>query len=76
MLLQGQYGGGNQRKTSGTLHLSNVLIEDEGEYVCVTHNALVNSSLESKAATLTVQGETMHSLFPTPCLPPLSALSS
>ncbi|XP_042150824.1 uncharacterized protein LOC112263112 isoform X2 [Oncorhynchus tshawytscha] len=54
--MQGQYGGGNQRKTSGTLHLSNVLIEDEGEYVCVTHNALVNSSLESKAATLTVQG--------------------
>ncbi|XP_064883067.1 peroxidasin-like [Oncorhynchus nerka] len=54
--MQGQYGGGNQRKTSGTLHLSNVLIEDEGEYVCVTHNALVNSSLESKAATLTVRG--------------------
>ncbi|KAK6306587.1 hypothetical protein J4Q44_G00235120 [Coregonus suidteri] len=54
--IQGQYGGGNQRKTSGTLHLSNVLIEDEGEYVCVTHNPLVNTSLESKAATLTVQG--------------------
>ncbi|XP_071259774.1 uncharacterized protein [Salvelinus alpinus] len=54
--IQGQYGGGNQRKTSGTLHLSNVSMEDDGEYVCVTHNALLNTSRESKAATLTVQG--------------------
>ncbi|XP_045562626.1 uncharacterized protein isoform X3 [Salmo salar] len=54
--IQGQYGGGNQRKTSGTLHLSNVSMEDDGEYVCVTHNALLNTSRESKAATLRVQG--------------------
>ncbi|XP_045081667.1 uncharacterized protein LOC121584686 isoform X4 [Coregonus clupeaformis] len=54
--IQGQYGGGNQRKTSGTLHLSNISIEDDGEYVCVTHNPLLNTSRESKAATLTVQG--------------------
>ncbi|KAL0979596.1 hypothetical protein UPYG_G00187060 [Umbra pygmaea] len=58
--IQGQYGGGNQRKTSGTLHLSNVSMEDEGQYICVTTNPLLNTSQKSKAATLTVQGVQPH----------------
>ncbi|KAJ7993998.1 hypothetical protein DPEC_G00261390 [Dallia pectoralis] len=53
--IQGQYGGGNQRKTSGTLHLWNISREDQGEYICVTHNPLLNTSQESIAATLTIQ---------------------
>nr|XP_020453890.1 uncharacterized protein LOC109959113 isoform X2 [Monopterus albus] len=55
-LIQGEYGGGNQKKTSGTLHLFNVTLEDDGMYLCVTHNPLLNISKESKAAKLTVQG--------------------
>lgn len=55
--VQGEYGGGNQKKTSGTLHLFNVTLEDDGMYICVTHNALLNISKRSKPAKLTVQGE-------------------
>ncbi|KAG7481546.1 hypothetical protein MATL_G00068150 [Megalops atlanticus] len=54
--IQGQYGGGSQKKTSGTLHLTNVSKEDEGEYVCVTHNTLLRVHMESDSAKLTVQG--------------------
>lgn len=54
---QGEYGGGHQKKTSGTLHLFNVTLEDEGDYVCVTHNPLLNISKKSRQARLTVQGE-------------------
>lgn len=54
---QGVYGGGNQRKTSSTLHLFNVTLEDDGIYVCVTHNPLLNISKRSRPAKLTVQGE-------------------
>ncbi|XP_054867126.1 mucin-2 [Amphiprion ocellaris] len=54
--IQGEYGGGHQKKTSGTLHLSNVTLEDGGIYVCVTYNALLNISKKSKSAKLTVHG--------------------
>lgn len=54
---QGVYGGGNQRKTSSTLHLFNVTLEDDGIYVCVTHNPLLNISKKSRPAKLTVRGE-------------------
>ncbi|XP_076585965.1 uncharacterized protein LOC143320324 isoform X2 [Chaetodon auriga] len=54
--IQGVYGGGNQKKTSGTLHLFNITLEDDGMYICVTHNPLLNISKRSKAAKLTVQG--------------------
>ncbi|KAI4820595.1 hypothetical protein KUCAC02_028568 [Chaenocephalus aceratus] len=54
--IQGEYGGGNQKKTSGTLHIFNVTLEDEGIYICVTHNPLLNISKKSKPAQLTVQG--------------------
>ncbi|XP_063344925.1 cell adhesion molecule DSCAML1-like [Pelmatolapia mariae] len=54
--IQGEYGGGHQKKTSGTLHLFNVTLEDEGVYVCVTHNPSLNISKKSKQARLTVQG--------------------
>ncbi|KAM6965399.1 protogenin A [Aplochiton taeniatus] len=54
--IQGQYGGGSQKKTTGTLHLPNVTLEDEGTYVCVTHNPLLNTSTESSSAVLTVLG--------------------
>lgn len=54
---QGVYGGGNQRKTSSTLHLFNVTLEDDGIYVCVTHNPLMNISKRSRPAKLTVRGE-------------------
>ncbi|KAF5888675.1 hemicentin-2-like isoform X1, partial [Clarias magur] len=50
----GQYGGGSQRKTSGTLHLINATKADQGHYVCVTHNPLLNISKESAIATLIV----------------------
>ncbi|KAF7205614.1 uncharacterized protein [Nothobranchius furzeri] len=53
---QGEYGGGQQQKTSGTLHLLNVTLEDDGTYTCVTHNSLLNISKESRPAKLTVQG--------------------
>ncbi|XP_030000392.1 flocculation protein FLO11 isoform X2 [Sphaeramia orbicularis] len=53
--IQGEYGGGNQRKTSGTLHLFNVTLEDDGIYVCLTYNPSLNISKMSKPATLTVQ---------------------
>ncbi|XP_024130418.1 flocculation protein FLO11 [Oryzias melastigma] len=52
---QGEYGGGQQNKTSGTLHLSNVTPRDDGIYVCVTRNPLLNISRKSKPAKLTVQ---------------------
>uniref|UniRef100_A0A8B9HSP9 Ig-like domain-containing protein n=1 Tax=Astyanax mexicanus TaxID=7994 RepID=A0A8B9HSP9_ASTMX len=52
--IQGQYGGGSQRKTSGTLHLVNITKADQGIYVCLTNNPLLNISRESAAATLTV----------------------
>ncbi|XP_056233073.1 uncharacterized protein LOC130170016 [Seriola aureovittata] len=54
--IQGEYGGGHQNKTSGTLHLFNVTLEDDGIYICVTHNPLLNISKRSKPAKLTVQG--------------------
>lgn len=54
---QGEYGGGNQTKTSGTLRLFNVTLQDDGVYTCVTHNSLLNISKRSKPARLTVQGE-------------------
>ncbi|KAK2901793.1 uncharacterized protein [Channa argus] len=54
--IQGEYGGGNQRKISGTLHLSNVTLGDDGMYICVTHNHLLNISKKSKPAKLTVHG--------------------
>ncbi|XP_028831759.1 hemicentin-2 isoform X2 [Denticeps clupeoides] len=54
--VEGEYGGGNERKTSGTLHIEDVSIEDKGSYICITHNPLLNISKESNAATLTVQG--------------------
>ncbi|XP_031441309.1 netrin receptor DCC-like [Clupea harengus] len=52
--IQGQYGGGNERKTSATLQIERVSEEDEGVYVCVTHNSLLNISKESNMATLNV----------------------
>ncbi|XP_028312721.1 uncharacterized protein LOC114469411 [Gouania willdenowi] len=54
--IQGEYGGGRQKKTSSSLHLLNVTLEDEGLYICVTHNTLLNISKKSKPAKLTVQG--------------------
>nr|XP_043881548.1 peroxidasin homolog isoform X2 [Solea senegalensis]XP_043881549.1 peroxidasin homolog isoform X2 [Solea senegalensis] len=54
--IQGEFGGGNHKKTSGTLRLFNVTLEDDGIYICVTHNPLLNISTKSKPATLTVQG--------------------
>ncbi|XP_035513860.1 roundabout homolog 3-like, partial [Morone saxatilis] len=54
--IQGEYGGGKQKKTSSTLHLFNVTLEDDGMYICVTHNPLLNISKRSKPAKLTVQG--------------------
>nr|XP_033475526.1 peroxidasin homolog [Epinephelus lanceolatus] len=54
--IQGEFGGGNQRKTSGTLHLINVTLEDDGTYICVTHNPVLNISKKSKPAKLNVQG--------------------
>ncbi|TRY94623.1 hypothetical protein DNTS_001878 [Danionella cerebrum] len=54
-LIQGQYGGGSQKKTSGTLHMANVSKADQGSYICVTYNPLLNTSKESHAATLTVK---------------------
>ncbi|KAM4577806.1 neogenin-like [Fundulus diaphanus] len=53
---QGEYGGGQQKKTSGTLHLFNVTLEDDGIYICVAHNSLLNISKKSKPAKLTVEG--------------------
>ncbi|CAG5925182.1 unnamed protein product [Menidia menidia] len=55
-MFQGEYGGGHQKKTSGTLYLMNVTLEDDGTYVCVTHNRLLNVREEkkSKPAKLTV----------------------
>ncbi|KAK5609422.1 hypothetical protein CRENBAI_009578 [Crenichthys baileyi] len=52
---QGQYGGGQQKKTSGTLHLFNVTLEDDGIYICVAHNSLLKISKRSKPAKLTVE---------------------
>ncbi|TST10039.1 Hemicentin-1 [Bagarius yarrelli] len=54
--IQGQYGGGSQRKTSGTLHLTNITKQDQGQYVCVTYNPLLNISKESSKASLIVGG--------------------
>ncbi|XP_041856310.1 protein turtle homolog B [Melanotaenia boesemani] len=56
---QGEYGGGQQKKMSGTLHLSNVTLEDDGIYICVTRNYLLNTIKKSKPAKLTVQGVPM-----------------
>ncbi|XP_057213012.1 hemicentin-1 isoform X1 [Triplophysa rosa] len=58
--IQGQYGGGSQRKTSGTLHMANVTKADQGIYVCITHNPLLNITKKSHAATLTVYGSSMN----------------
>ncbi|KAM8885744.1 uncharacterized protein AB9W97_013209 isoform 2-T2 [Spinachia spinachia] len=54
--VQGEYGGGNQKKTSGTLHLFNVTLEDDGMYICVTHSRSLNISKRSSPAKLTVHG--------------------
>nr|XP_023648028.1 uncharacterized protein LOC111833710 isoform X2 [Paramormyrops kingsleyae] len=53
--IQGQYGGGSHLKTTGTLYLADVSKDDEGEYICVTHNPLLSIRLQSAVATLTVQ---------------------
>ncbi|KAK7934331.1 hypothetical protein WMY93_005227 [Mugilogobius chulae] len=55
--IQGEYGGGNQRKTSGTLHLYNITVEDDGTYICITYNPLLNISKMSNKAKLVVQGK-------------------
>lgn len=55
--VKGEYGGGKQKKMSGTLHLINVTLEDDGIYICVTHNSFLNISKRSKPAKLTVEGE-------------------
>ncbi|XP_061788679.1 uncharacterized protein [Nerophis lumbriciformis] len=54
--IQGEYGGGQQKKTSGTLHLLNVSLEDDGRYVCVTYSPSLNISKKSQPAKLTVLG--------------------
>ncbi|XP_054629325.1 uncharacterized protein LOC129179722 isoform X2 [Dunckerocampus dactyliophorus] len=54
--IQGEYGGGQQKKTSGTLYLLNVSLEDDGAYVCVTYSPSLNISKKSRPAKLTVQG--------------------
>ncbi|XP_061880475.1 hemicentin-1 isoform X1 [Entelurus aequoreus] len=54
--IQGEYGGGQQKKTSGTLHLLNVSLEDDGRYVCVTYSPSLNISKKSQPARLTVLG--------------------
>ncbi|XP_040052217.2 uncharacterized protein LOC120831123 isoform X1 [Gasterosteus aculeatus] len=54
--IQGEYGGGNQKKTSATLHLFNVTLEDDGMYICVTHSRSLNTSKRSSPAKLTVHG--------------------
>ncbi|XP_048849286.1 hemicentin-2-like [Brienomyrus brachyistius] len=54
--IQGEYGGGSHLKTTGTLYLADVSKDDEGEYICVTHNPLLSIRLQSAAATVTVQG--------------------
>nr|XP_057927834.1 uncharacterized protein LOC131128735 isoform X2 [Doryrhamphus excisus] len=54
--IQGEYGGGQQKKTSGTLYLLNVSLEDDGTYACVTHSPSLNISKKSQPAKLTVQG--------------------
>lgn len=66
-LFQGEFGGGHQRKTSGTLHLFNVTLEDDGIYVCVAHNPSLNVRKMSKPAKLTVQGEDGHVLVVRQC---------
>ncbi|XP_016383318.1 uncharacterized protein LOC107720193 [Sinocyclocheilus rhinocerous] len=57
--VMGQYGGGSQRKTSGTLHMANITKADQGVYICITHNPLLNISKGSQAATLTVHGSSV-----------------
>ncbi|XP_067825523.1 uncharacterized protein [Heptranchias perlo] len=52
---QGHYGGKNSLKVSGTLRIVNVSKEDEGEYICVTHNPLLNVTVYSTPATLKVK---------------------
>ncbi|GCB65567.1 hypothetical protein scyTo_0007747 [Scyliorhinus torazame] len=59
---QGQYGDKNSLKVSGTLHIANVSKEDEGKYVCVTHNSLLDVSVYSTAATLKIKA-LMSKLF-------------
>ncbi|XP_057688183.1 neuroglian [Corythoichthys intestinalis] len=51
---QGEYGGGRQKKMSGTLRLVNVSLEDGGAYVCQTVNPLLNITRRSRPAKLTV----------------------
>nr|XP_015222284.1 PREDICTED: uncharacterized protein LOC107079839 [Lepisosteus oculatus] len=53
--IQGQYGGGDHKKISGTLHIPSASKEDEGNYTCVTHNPLLATRMQSVAASLTVQ---------------------
>ncbi|CAL9708144.1 unnamed protein product [Knipowitschia caucasica] len=54
--IQGEYGGGSQRKTSGTLHLYNITLNDDGTYTCITFNPALGTSKRSRSAKLTVQG--------------------
>ncbi|XP_034025483.1 hemicentin-2-like [Thalassophryne amazonica] len=54
--IHGEYGGGHQKKTSGTLHLFNTTLEDDGIYICVTYNPLMDIKKESRPAKITVQG--------------------
>ncbi|XP_066569159.1 roundabout homolog 3 isoform X2 [Amia ocellicauda] len=53
--IQGEYGGGNYKKISGTLHIPAVSKEDEGKYVCVTYNSVLGVHLYSEPASLTVE---------------------
>eukprot|EP00062_Callorhinchus_milii_P017164 gi/632969437/ref/XP_007901088.1/ PREDICTED: roundabout homolog 3-like [Callorhinchus milii] len=52
---QGRFGGGNSLKVSGTLLIPNVSKESQGEYVCVTHNSLLNVTVYSAPAILWVE---------------------
>ncbi|XP_077376916.1 uncharacterized protein LOC144018545 isoform X1 [Festucalex cinctus] len=51
---QGEYGGGREKKMSGTLRLLNVSVADGGTYVCQTVNPSLNISRKSRPAKLTV----------------------
>ncbi|XP_077570985.1 uncharacterized protein LOC144195314 isoform X2 [Stigmatopora nigra] len=61
---QGEYGGGWQKKTSGTLRLVNVSLADDGIYICQTINLLLNISRRSRPAKLTVLAAPLVTLWP------------
>ncbi|XP_077376919.1 uncharacterized protein LOC144018545 isoform X2 [Festucalex cinctus] len=61
---QGEYGGGREKKMSGTLRLLNVSVADGGTYVCQTVNPSLNISRKSRPAKLTVLGSSSSSVPP------------